>query len=299
MNILESNIDKPINIEQPGHQSVPLVISSPHSGLDYPADFVKNSALSKQRLRSSEDCFVDEIFRYAPKVGAPLLKALFPRVFVDVNRGPFELDPTMFNSGLPNYVTTKNQRIFAGLGTVAKVVSNGEEVYKNKLDFDEIKKRIETCYHPYHIELKRLIDQTRDIFGFCILIDCHSMPSNAAKSASPKPLGKKGTDIILGDCHGSSCHPSIMNAALEILTQAGFSVKRNNPYAGGFITQHYGKPYESVHAIQIEINRSLYMNEKELKRLDGIKVLTRIMTDFMINMGQKADPMPHLKGAAE
>ena len=140
MNILESNIDKPINIEQPGHQSVPLVISSPHSGLDYPADFVKNSALSKQRLRSSEDCFVDEIFRYAPKVGAPLLKALFPRVFVDVNRGPFELDPTMFNSCLPNYVTTKNQRIFAGLGTVAKVVSNGEEVYKNKLDFDEIKK---------------------------------------------------------------------------------------------------------------------------------------------------------------
>ena len=267
--------------------------------MDYPADFVKNSALSKQKLRSSEDCFVDEIFRYAPKVGAPLLKALFPRVFVDVNRGPFELDPTMFNSSLPNYVTTKNQRIFAGLGTVAKVVSNGEEVYKNKLDFDEVKKRIETCYHPYHIELKRLIDQTRDIFGFCILIDCHSMPSNAAKSAIPKPFGKKGTDIILGDCHGSSCHPSIMNAALEILTQAGFSVKRNNPYAGGFITQHYGKPYESVHAIQIEINRSLYMNEKELKRLDGIKMLTRIMTDFMINMGQKADPMPHLKGAAE
>jgi len=299
MNILESNIDKPINIEQPGHQSVPLVISSPHSGLDYPADFVKNSALSKQRLRSSEDCFVDEIFRHAPSVGAPLLKALFPRVFVDVNRGPFELDPTMFASSLPNYVTTKNQRIFAGLGTVAKVVSNGEEVYKSKLDFGEVKKRIETCYNPYHIELRRLIDITRDSFGFCILIDCHSMPSNAAKSAIPKSFGKKGTDIILGDCHGSSCHPSIMNAALENLTQAGFSVKRNNPYAGGFITQHYGKPYESVHAIQIEINRSLYMDEKELKRLDGIEVLTGIMTDFMKDMGQKVNPMPHLKGAAE
>ena len=299
MNILESNIDKPINVEQPGHQSVPLVISSPHSGLDYPADFVKNSALSERRLRSSEDCFVDEIFRYAPKVGAPLLKALFPRVFVDVNRGPFELDPTMFHSGLPNYVTTKNQRIFAGLGTVAKVVSNGEEVYKNKLDFGEVKKRIETCYNPYHIELKRLIDKTRDIFGFCILIDCHSMPSNAAKSTIPKSFGKKGTDIIIGDCHGSSCHPSIMNAALENLTQAGFSVKRNNPYAGGFITQHYGKPYESVHAIQIEINRSLYMDEKELKRLDGIEILTGIMTDFMKDMGQKVNPMPHLKGAAE
>ena len=299
MNILESNIDKPVNIDQPGHQSVPLVISSPHSGLNYPADFVKNSALSRQKLRSSEDCFVDEIFRHAPNVGAPLLKALFPRVFVDVNRGPFELDPTMFDASLPNYVTTKNQRICAGLGTVAKVVSNGDEVYKNKLDFGEVKKRIETYYNPYHIELKRLIGKTRDVFGFCILIDCHSMPSNAAKSAIPKSFGKKGTDIILGDCHGSSCHPSIMKAALESLTQAGFSVKRNNPYAGGFITQHYGKPYENVHAIQIEINRSLYMNEKELKRLDGIRVLTRVMTDFMIDMGQKADPMPHLKGAAE
>lgn len=299
MNISRTNIEKPISVQFPKKQLAPLVVSSPHSGSNYPLEFVEKSALSKLKLRSSEDCFVDEIFSQASEIGVPLLKALFPRVFVDVNRGPFELDPAMFDTALPDYVTTKNQRIFAGLGTVAKVVSNGEEIYKQKLNFDDVKKRIETYYNPYHLELKKLVEKTRDIFGFCILLDCHSMPSNAARSAAPKPFGKKGVDIILGDCHGSSCHPSIMNTALESLTKAGFSVKRNNPYAGGFITQHYGKPYENVHAIQIEINRSLYMNEKALERLNEISELTQIMTDFMKDMGQKLDPMAHFKGAAE
>lgn len=299
MKSIYSSTEDRISIERPRKQSIPLVLSCPHSGQNYPLDFIKASALEPLRLRSSEDSFVDEIFQQARNLGAPLVRALFPRVFVDVNRGPFELDPTMFKTVLPGYVTTKNNRISAGLGTIAKSVSRGELIYKGKLDFDEVKERIDLFYKPYHDALQSLVQDTKKRFGYCILLDCHSMPSSAARSAFPRPYGNKRLDVVLGDCHGSSCHPSIIAIAMESLLKSNLIVRRNNPYAGGFITSYYGKPYENVHCLQIEINRSLYMDEVKIERLDGIVPLTNIMSRLIANIAQLPNPNAQTEEAAE
>ena len=279
-------INGKIDVKRPFKQALPLVVSSPHSGRNYPQKFVDASDLTPLRLRSSEDSFVDEIFDSAPKLGAPFLKALFPRAFLDVNRQPFELDPSMFSDILPNFVTTQNSRISAGLGTIARVVSNGEKIYRDKLTFIEAETRINNFYWPYHQTLKTLIDDTKNEFGYCILLDCHSMPSgtNRYKNSCRSSNGRLG-DIVLGDCFGTSCHKDIINSAIDILSGYGFSVRRNIPYAGGFITRNYGKPREGVHAIQIELNRALYMDEKLIERLDNIELLAKAMTNFMDFLG--------------
>ena len=275
-----------IDIKRPPKQTLPLVVSSPHSGRNYPQKFVDASDLTPLRLRSSEDSFVDEIFDSAPTLGAPFIKALFPRAFLDVNRQPFELDPSMFSDILPNFVTTQNNRISAGLGTIARVVSNGEKIYRDKLTFIEAETRINNFYWPYHQTLKTLIDDTKNEFGYCILLDCHSMPSgtNRYKNSCRSSNGRLG-DIVLGDCYGTSCHKDIINSAIDILSGYGFSVRRNIPYAGGFITRNYGKPREGVHAIQIELNRALYMDEKLIERLGNIELLAKAMTNFMDFLG--------------
>jgi N-formylglutamate amidohydrolase len=275
-----------ISVKKPRKQTLPLVVSSPHSGRNYPSTFVATSNLTPLRLRSSEDSFVDEVFDFAPKLGASFIKALFPRAFLDVNRQPFELDPSMFSERLPNFVTTQNSRISAGLGTIARVVSNGEQIYTDKLTFSEAEARINDFYWPYHRALKTLIDDTKKEFGYCILLDCHSMPSGQSrpKNSYRSSAGRLG-DIVLGDCYGTSCNKELMNSATEILSGYGFSMRRNIPYAGGFITRNYGKPREGVHAIQIELNRALYMDEKRIERLDEIKLLTKSMTDFMNVLG--------------
>ena len=275
-----------IDVKRPFKQALPLVVSSPHSGRNYHQKFVDASDLTPLRLRSSEDSFVDEIFDSAPTLGAPFIKALFPRAFLDVNRQPFELDPSMFSDILPNFVTTQNSRISAGLGTIARVVSNGEKIYRDKLTFIEAETRINNFYWPYHQTLKTLIDDTKNEFGYCILLDCHSMPSgtNKYKNSCRSSTGSLG-DIVLGDCYGTSCHRDIINSAIDILSGYGFSVRRNIPYAGGFITRNYGKPKEGVHAIQIELNRSLYMDEKLIERLDNIELLAKAMTNFMDFLG--------------
>lgn len=279
-------INGKIDVKRPFKQALPLVVSSPHSGRNYPQKFVDASDLTPLRLRSSEDSFVDEIFDSAPTLGAPFIKALFPRAFLDVNRQPFELDPSMFSDILPNFVTTQNNRISAGLGTIARVVSNGEKIYRDKLTFIEAETRINNFYWPYHQTLKTLIDDTKNEFGYCILLDCHSMPSgtNRYKNSCRSSNGRLG-DIVLGDCYGTSCQRDIINSAIDILSGYGFSVRRNIPYAGGFITRNYGKPREGVHAIQIELNRSLYMDEKLIERLDNIELLAKAMTNFMDFLG--------------
>ena len=279
-------INGKLDVKRPFKQALPLVVSSPHSGRNYPQKFVDASDLTPLRLRSSEDSFVDEIFDSAPTLGAPFIKALFPRAFLDVNRQPFELDPSMFSDILPNFVTTQNNRISAGLGTIARVVSNGEKIYRDKLTFIEAETRINNFYWPYHQTLKTLIDDTKNEFGYCILLDCHSMPSgtNRYKNSCRSSNGRLG-DIVLGDCYGTSCHKDIINSAIDILSGYGFSVRRNIPYAGGFITRNYGKPREGVHAIQIELNRALYMDEKLIERLDNIELLAKAMTNFMDFLG--------------
>ena len=258
-------------IERPETQTIPYVFASPHSGRDYPEAFIAASRLNALEIRKSEDSFVDELFNVAPQFGAPLMKALFPRAFVDPNREAWELDPRMFQEKLPRYVNTSSARVYAGLGTVARVVSNGAEIYNHKITFAEVKRRIEGAYMPYHAALAGLIQETKDRFGRCILIDCHSMPS--VGGPMDRDHGSQRVDFVLGNNHGDTCSPELMKLVNATLSAAGYVVRQNNPYSGGFTTRHYGKPRQQVQALQIEINRQLYMDEILVQRGPGMSAL--------------------------
>lgn len=272
----------------PRRQTCPLVLASPHSGADYPAYFRAQARLDPLALRKSEDSFVDEIFAAAPDIGVPLLRAHFPRAFVDPNREPYELDPAMFEGALPAYANTASPRVAAGLGTIARVVANGEPIYRGKLPVSEALNRIERYYRPYHAALTGLIDTTRMRFGDCILVDCHSMPSTGAPMAGgsiERDPGRNRTDIVLGDCYGLSCAESVIACAERELKRCGYVVARNVPYAGGFTTRYYGQPHRGVHTLQIEINRALYMDEQMIERTEGLARLAGNMARVIRALG--------------
>lgn len=261
-------------ILSPREQILPVVLSSPHSGNRYTPSFLAASRLDPLMLRRSEDSFVDELFAAAPRVGAPLLRALFPRAFVDANREPFELDPAMFDEQLPDYANTRSPRVAAGLGTIPRIVASGADIYRSKMAFSEALGRLRTHYWPYHEALSRLVEGTRARFGYCVLIDCHSMPSavrNGGKSRLPR------VDVVLGDCHGFACAAAVSDTAAQVLKSLGYAVARNRPYAGGHVTRHYGRPSNGVHALQIEINRGLYMDEWQIRRNANMDRVARDM----------------------
>jgi N-formylglutamate amidohydrolase len=266
-------IERPYDVLAPATQTLPLVFASPHSGRHYPPAFVAASKLDRLSLRRSEDGFVDEIFAEAPELGAPLLRANFPRAYVDANREPFELDPRMFVDPLPAYANTRSPRVAAGLGTIARVVANGADIYRDKLSFSEALRRIRTYYWPYHATLRQLLDQTKARFGGAILVDCHSMPSIGGPM--DRDAGHRRVDFVLGDCHGTACNAEVTAAVEDALTALGYHVTRNTPYSGGFVTRHYGRPETGVHALQIEVNRALYMDERNVKRGQGLSTLAR------------------------
>lgn len=265
-----------LDVRRPRAVTTPVVFSSPHSGRRYPRAFIAQSRLEARALRRSEDSFVDEIFAAAPRFGAPLIRALFPRAYVDVNREAFELDPEMFAETLPDYVRTRSPRIAAGLGTIPKVVANGAAIYAGPLSFAEARRRIDAHHRPYHRALNRLLEGARRRFGASLLIDCHSMPSQCAPGAAAK--GIKDVDVVLGDSHGAACAPEVAALAERALSAAGYRVVRNRPYAGGYITRRYGRPEEGCHALQIEINRALYMDERRIERSPELPGLIRRMT---------------------
>ncbi|MBI3710944.1 MAG: N-formylglutamate amidohydrolase [Proteobacteria bacterium] len=261
----------PLAVEAPTRQTVPVVFASPHSGNIYPPDFVAQARLDINNLRRSEDAFIDELFGAAPRLGAPLLKALFPRAYIDPNREPFELDPAMFADSLPPFVNTRSPRVSAGLGTIARVVASGAEIYRAKLSFAEARTRIDALYRPYHARLAELVDATAAQFGHAVLIDCHSMPS--VGGPMDRDPGRRRVDFVLGDCFGASCAPVLTLGVERYLRDLGYAVARNDPYAGGFTTRHYGRPSDGHHALQIEINRALYMDEARIERGADFQVL--------------------------
>jgi len=247
-----------IRVVRPERQTRPLVLASPHSGMRYTAPFLSMSRLALPELRASEDSHVDEMFADGPLLGVPILSALFPRVYVDVNRERLELDPSMFHDALPVHTKTDTPRVRAGLGTLPRVAGDGYHIYRRKLSFAEAESRLRQCYDPYHAALSGLIGETSAAFGYCVVLDCHSMPSTAVAGTG----GWRGPpEIVLGDRHGVSCDPVVTNTAEAVLKAAGFRVQRNQPYAGGYTTSHYGRPGLGVHVLQIEINRAIYMNE--------------------------------------
>jgi len=274
----------PFEVLAPADQRLPFVFNSPHSGRQYPSAFLDASRLDSKAIRRSEDAFVDELFASVVRQGAPLLRAHFPRAYLDVNREPYELDPKMFDGRLPSYANIRSIRVAGGLGTVARVVSENHEIYKHRLPVSEALHRIEQIYKPYHSTLRRLLAQTHVTFGYAVLIDCHSMPSSVkCQTTDSRP------DFVLGDRYGTSCAPELTDLAAELLSGMGYRVTRNKPYAGGFITEHYGRPASGLHSLQIEINRGLYMDESDHVQHKGFSKLSADLARFAADLTAMPD----------
>jgi len=258
---IENELSPPFEVLRPEELKLPFVFNSPHSGRVYPQAFLAASKLDSMTLRRSEDSYVEELFGFVADLGAPLLFAHFPRAFLDVNREPYELDPALFREGLPHYANTQSVRVVGGLGTIARIVSEADEIYREPLSIGAALERITRLYEPYHATLKALLAEAKEQFGFAVLIDCHSMPSS--------PMADQGVgrpDFVLGDRFGTSCSPDLIRLASGQLKALGHVVVLNKPYAGGFITEHYGRPHEGIHTLQVEINRALYMDEASFEK---------------------------------
>jgi N-formylglutamate amidohydrolase len=265
----------PFDIRGGDRQRVPFVFDSPHSGRHYPDRFLAMTRLDRMAIRRSEDCFVDELFGAAAPLGAPLLAANFPRAYLDVNREPWELDPRMFADPVPSFANIRSARVAGGLGTVPKVVGEGLDIYSGRLPIAEALGRINSVYKPYHQALKSLLGRTHQQFGYAVLIDCHSMPASIR-------VGETGLrpDFIIGDRFGASAAPALTETAIGILVGMGYTVAHNKPYAGGFITEHYGRPARGLHVLQIEVNRGLYMDERTLQKAAGFDALAGDVSRF-------------------
>lgn len=276
----------PFELCAPAQQRIPFVFNSPHSGRAYPLSFLEETRLDPLAIRYSEDCYVDELFASVPRLGAPLLKAHFPRAFLDVNREPYELDPRMFVEPLPPFVNSQSARVAGGLGTVPRLVGEGQTIYSSRISLQEAFYRIEDIYKPYHRALTELLKSTHDRFGYSVLIDCHSMPGGGRSGElSGRP------DFIIGDRFGRSCSEQLTQAAMELLQGLGYTVAHNKPYAGGFITEYYGRPAQAYFALQIEINRSLYMNEQSLQKLIGFDALCADLYQFLSDLTSLPDEL--------
>ena len=284
----EPSTMSPFVVLRPQVQLAPLVVASPHSGRSYAAEFIKAARLGPLDLRRSEDSFVEELFEPAVAHGAPLLCAQFPRAYCDPNREAWELDPAMFADALPDWVNTTSPRVGAGLGTIARVVTSGEAIYRDKLQFAEAQARVRKCWQPYHDALAGLIGDTQLRFDCCLLLDCHSMPVGAGRFGGP--------DFVLGDAHGTACMPQVTGLVERVLRGFGYDVRRNDPYAGGYVTRHYGRPREGVHALQIEVARRLYMDESTLERSAGFEPLRRRLDMLMQHVAEScADLLEPIK----
>lgn len=258
---------EPFHLSLPDQCDTAVVFASPHSGRDYPWDFIRDSQLDELTIRSSEDAFVDELFDCAPQCGAPLLCATAPRAYVDLNRSADELDPALVAGSRQ---TGHNPRISSGLGVIPRVVANGREIRQGKITLAEAQARLDGFYFPYHDRLGALLSASKDRFGFSLLIDCHSMPREAITGTSY--AFAKRPDVVLGDRFGSACDPDIFSEIEAIIQAAGLKTARNLPFAGAYVTQRYGKPALGQHAVQIEIDRSLYMNEALVEKTADFEV---------------------------
>jgi N-formylglutamate amidohydrolase len=279
---------------EPVEHTAPFVFCSPHSGRTYPSALVEASRLDPHTLRKSEDCYVDQLFSGVTGLGAPLLAAQFPRAYLDVNREPFELDPELFGNRLPSYANAHSMRVAGGLGTIARIVADGESIYHRPPTLEAALERIEQLYRPFHAVLSDLIERTRARFGLAILIDCHSMPSAAMSHA-----GHTRPDFVIGDRFGASCDSRLTRVVRDHVGQLGYHAVLNRPYAGGFITEHYGRPQRQVHALQIEINRSLYIDEQTLEPTPRFGKLSADLTDLCRRMMAEVPVTAAFRSAAE
>ncbi len=281
-------VDTAFRLQLPQRQRSGVVFASPHSGDCYFDDFLANSVLNDQQIRSSSDAYVDRLFAVAPKLGAPLLSAVAPRAYVDLNRASDELDSALI-LGVPK--KGQNPRVASGLGVIPRVVANGRAIYSGKISRHEADERLEKYWTPYHNQLELLMQRTRSEFGMALLVDCHSMPHEAI--GEPVMRNQRKAEIVLGDRFGASASSEVMDEVEAAFTRAGLSVARNAPFAGAYITQRYGRPSDGQHAIQVEIDRSLYMDEQKLELHRGFvdlrDALAGVVAD-LVSLGEEQLP---------
>lgn len=291
---IETELDPPFSVVAPDQWLAPFVFCSPHSGRIYPEVFLDQARLDPLALRKSEDAFVDELYMAATAYGAPLLHAHFPRAYLDVNREAFELDPELFAEPLPDFANTHSVRVAGGLGTIARVVADGEDIYEHRLNLSAALARIEKLYHPFHNALNTLLTEARQRFGYAVLIDCHSMPSSLmAQNAGPRP------DFVIGDRFGAACDGRLTDLLSRVISNLGYEVLINRPYAGGFITENYGRPHQGLHALQLEINRRLYLDEQNVTKSNGFDSLKRDLETIIERLTAEAPALFNNQAAAE
>jgi N-formylglutamate amidohydrolase len=266
-----------------------VVFASPHSGRDYPWSFLRKTILDEHVIRSSEDAFVDQLFDCAPKFGASFLKAGAPRAYLDLNRNVDELDPALIEGVRRG---GHNPRIASGLGVIPRVVAAGRSIYRGKISQTEAQRRITQYWHPYHEMLQKLLDDARQRHGQAVLIDCHSMPHEAMDGVAK--TGIRRPDVVLGDRFGASATGEVVDRLEAAFVAAGFVVTRNAPFAGAYITQAYGRPKKGQHAVQVEIDRSIYMNEKLIRpngNFEAVQAALRDVVQEAAMIGQGRVPL--------
>ena len=279
---------KAYNCHLPKILNSPIIFNSPHSGRLYESKFLKETKLSWDEIRLSEDCYVDNLLDFVTEFGCVLMEATFPRAFVDVNRSSHEMDPKIIK-GLKKTLITP--RIAAGLGVIPRLVGNGKEIYKKKISLPEANYRLKNYYFPYHEKLKDIIDKSIQKFGLSVLVDFHSMPHNSIQN--PDKNRTRLPQVILGDCFGASCHPLLVKKVYDLFVDAGFRVEMNNPFSGGFITQNYGTPLSNIHVIQVELDRSLYMNEANFRPHEGYADIKKRLRSIIVSF-LRFNSFPHL-----
>lgn len=282
----------PYDLTLPAERRTSVIFSSPHSGRDYPAGFLKSSVLDERTIRSSEDAFVDDLLDCVPDFGAPLLAARCPRAYIDLNRGPDELDPAVIDGLRP---AGYNPRVSSGLGVIPRVVAGGKPIYRSKLAPDEVMVRIDGCWSPYHDCLKTLIAESKAQFGEAILIDMHSMPHEAVDFIAQ--AGARRPEIILGDRFGAAAVGHVVDRIEDAFEKAGFRTLRNAPFAGAYIAQTYGRPAAGAHVVQIEIDRALYMNEREIRPNGNYKGFKKVLAGILAEIAALGHPRRMLAAA--
>jgi N-formylglutamate amidohydrolase len=280
----------PYRLTLPRARTTSVVFSSPHSGRDYPAGFLRASVLDKLSIRSSEDAFVDELIAAAPEFGAPLLAATAPRAFIDLNRAAEELDPALVEGVVRS---AHNPRISSGLGVIPRVVANGRAIYRGKISRADAEARIAAHWRPYHATLRELVEESLAAFGEAILIDCHSMPHEAIEQVSAP--GARRPDVVLGDRFGAAAAVEVVERIEAAFEGAGLRVARNAPFAGAYIAQAYGRPSRGAHVVQVEIDRALYMDERTVKPGADYEAFRSLMTSVVAELaaiGQGGAALP-------
>lgn len=275
----------PVNIYEPQTLTSAAVFSSPHSGRRYPESFIRRTRLDPLALRASEDAFIDDLFASAPRHGAPLVVAEFPRAFVDVNRADDELDPALIAAPA---IRAKTLRVSAGLGVVPRVVSEGKPIYDGKLTLNEVQARIDSCHRPYQTAVTSALRRAKENFGMGFLVDCHSMPSENSRGTARR------AEVVIGDCYGVSCGADVTDMVVGLFRRAGFRVARNAPFAGGYLTHRYGRPRQGIHAVQIELDRSLYLDEAKVTPSEDYPAFAAALQPVIAGLAN----LPHQLGTA-